>query len=117
MANPYFRGVPSEPAALMAKAHETVSAVTEGWRSLDRYLNHHALLTGGSGALMSAPVSLTSPIAHLLNASGCQTSSHAYRPTLDRGNFKLCLFDRSYVVAREFRFVTLAEDAVRQENR
>lgn len=105
----YFRGVPREPETLLVQAQESVSAITEGWRSLDQYLNRHAPLTGGYGALLSAPIAVSSNIARLLNEHGCQTSLLPFRPAPKDGDFKVCLFDRSYVIARDFRFALLPD--------
>ncbi len=105
----YFRGTPLDPNVLLAKARDTVDAITEGWRSLDQYVNRSSPLMGGYGAFLSAPVSLASPMARLLNEDGCQTSLLPYRSASGPGTFKVCLFDRSYVIAGNFRFAPLVQ--------
>jgi hypothetical protein len=105
----YFRGTPLDPNVLLAKARDTVDAITKGWRRFDQYVNRSSPLTGGYGALLSAPLSLASPIACLLNEYGCQTSVLPYRSASEPGTFKVCLLGRSYVIARDFRFAPLIQ--------
>ena len=104
----YFLGVPSEPKLVLSKASQSVSAATEGWRCLAQYLNRSAPFAGRYGALLSAPGSLISPIAALLNSYGSQTSILPNKPNSPGRSLQVCLFGRSYVVARAFRFEPLA---------
>jgi len=79
-----------------------IAALSEGWRSLDDYLNHGAALTKGYGLLMRAPSTIVSAAREVLAEAGLRAS------VLDiaspHKHLHAVIGGKNAIVARHFRF-------------
>jgi hypothetical protein len=98
----YFTGTPIDQAKLKRLLSEVVATASEGWRSIEEYLNGSANLMKGYGLLMRAPRSLVARAATSLNEMGLTPS------TIDSvgrmAPLRVAIMDRNVIVAKEFRF-------------
>jgi hypothetical protein len=100
----YFAGTPSDPTRLKRALAEAVAEGSDGWRTVEEYLNRAVHLTKG-GLLMRAPRTLIVKAATLLEEAGLTAS------TIDgaavRQSRRAVVMDRTFIVARAFRFEDL----------
>jgi hypothetical protein len=105
-----FYGRPANPTAIVSGAREVVAARSKGWRTADRYFNPYVpperLLEFERGIFWGGPALYSHPVADLLEKAGT-TVRRRSREGLP-GGFKVAVFGRSYVIARNFRIARRA---------
>ncbi|HEU5408455.1 MAG TPA: hypothetical protein VFU48_11855, partial [Nitrospira sp.] len=101
----YFLGAPTPPDTVTSAVAGAVVEATEGWRRYEDYVNPAAPLSSGYGLLMRAPQTVIQSAETVLAKNGVKTKKidcarvgHPYR---------ILLFDKSFVIAEEFRFEPL----------
>lgn len=99
----FFTGAPRDPRGLERALAELVAAHSEGWRSLEEYLNGHADLAEGYGLLMHAPRSLVIKAAALLGEAGVAASTMEGAGPREAPRAAVVM-DRNIILAREFGF-------------
>jgi hypothetical protein len=101
----YFTGTTIGPAKLKSVLSEVVATASDGWRSLEEYLNGSANLKKGYGLLMRAPRSLIASAATSLKEMGLTPSTIDSVGGMAPG--RVAIMDRNVIVAQEFRFEPL----------
>ncbi len=105
----YFSGAPSRPTELSHELEAAVRNASESWRGLEdcgtSIAGIERSLRSGHGMLMTAPESLATIAASVLEAAGVQCSIFGNAPA--RPGKRVLLLGRSYVVAGGFAFERL----------
>jgi hypothetical protein len=109
----FFNGSTKNPGAVCTKLANAINEKTAGWRELDHYAGGkahvQAVLAGGYGALIHAPLPVCQAVAAVLRAENIRASIPAGGSA--QAGKKVLLLERSYVIAGEFAFEQLAPDA------
>ena len=101
----FFASAIQNAEPLISKMSQAVSEITDGWRSLSRYLNSAlnmtSLVQSGNGLLLAAPRTIVDGVSPILAAHGVATSVLKGRPP--RGSPRALIVGSSFVVAESFR--------------
>ena len=106
----YFVGTPKQPDTVTSAAAAAVVRATGGWRRFEDYVNPGAPLSCGYGSLMRAPQTVIRAVETVLANSGVETKTLAgVRPSHP---YRVLLLEKSFVIAKEFRFeLTAVQDS------
>jgi len=101
----YFLGTPNKPDVVTSAVEAAVVEATQGWHSFKAYVNPAAPLSSGYGSLMRAPQTAIRAVEAVLAKSGVKTKTiDCARPS---HSYRVLLLDRSFVIAKDFRFEPL----------
>lgn len=106
----YVSSTCAHPNELIGLLAECADRWSDGWRSIDRYLNPTVpaskLLSEGFGELATGPRPLLESLSRLLEDAGCAPSL-LRQATSARRRLRVLLLDESYVIARQFAWERL----------
>ncbi len=103
--NLYFTSIPDNPYEVVGRLYQVHERVYDGWRHFRDYVNTCrdtvTILGGGSGLLAEGPLPLLREFEHAVKGMISTNIVDTPRHAGDYGNYRVLLFDGSFVVCRK----------------